>query len=365
MIRVLNVISGLNNAGTEAVVMNYYRHIDRTKVQFDFLALNTDKGYYEEEILSLGGKIYKIPPLMQSPLKCLKARKKFFKTHKYDIVEVHSPSALRYAYCKLAKKYGAKKVIFHIHNYSFKCNALIKYARAQIKKYCDEVVTCSQTAAISVMGEKADKVIYNAINFDNYVFNAQKRDEIRSRYGITDSDKVIGHVGRFSEQKNPLFLLEAFAMAYDRDAALKLVMKGFGEQEEDIKNKIKQLNIEKSVILPDSTYSAAELYSAFDLFVLPSLWEGLPVVTVEAQVNGLRIVASDKITDEADISGYVLFTALDAEQWANAFLDERNYTRIPADTDLSASGYDIKKAAIKRQREYAEMIFGSENKKQI
>ena len=356
MVKVLNVVSGLNHAGTEAVIMNYYRNIDRTKIQFDFLVLNLGTGYYEVEIKRMGGKIYKIPSFRQNPLKNLSAKKKFFKKHakEYDAVEVHSPSALRYAYCKLAKKYGAKKVIFHIHSSSDQKGILIKHARRQIKKYCDETVTCSQRAAVSVLGEKADRIVYNAIDGSEYCFNAQFRNKIRNHYGIADGQKVIGQVGRYSIVKNHLFSLKAFADAAKRDSSLILLMKGFGELETEIAATIKALGLTGKAIMAGDEFEASQLYSAFDLLILPSLYEGLPMVLVEAQANGLKALASDHVSNETNISGCVSFLELDAKKWSDAFLKKDNFTRIPVGFDFARTNYNIAKEAEIRERDYLE-----------
>lgn len=358
MIRVLNVISGLNNAGTEAVVMNYYRHIDRSRVQFDFLVLNTDENaYYEKEIESLGGKIFKIPSFRQDPIRCVFARKKFFKEHKYDIVEVHSPSALRYAYCKLAKKSGAK-VVFHVHSFPNEEGFLINHARKQLERYCDETVTCSQDAAVSVLGHKADKIVYNAIDYDLYKFDAKKRESVRTYYKISDENRVIGHVGRFSAVKNHLFLLNAFLVAVGQDSNLRLILKGFGELENEIRDFIEKNDLGKYVILADQTYSAAELYNAFDLFVLPSLYEGLSVVTVEAQANGLRCVVSDRVPQVVAFGGFVHFLKLDLEKWTAVLEDENFLKRITSPVYYLSPDYDIRLAAQKRMTDYEKMVYG-------
>lgn len=362
MIRVLNVISALNNAGTEAVVMNYYRNMDREKVQFDFLVLNTEKGYYEDEILALGGNIYKIPSFTKQPLKCMRARKAFFKTHHYDIVEVHSPTALRYAYCKLAKKNGCQNVIFHIHSSSNRKGLLIKYARKQLKKYCDQTATCSQFSAISVLGKTADKIVYNAIEYNNYKYNDLLRRKIRMYYNIKNNIKVIGFVGRFSKVKNPIFLLEVLSEIIRLDDTILLMMKGFGELADDIRNKIYDLHLEKKVILCDEQFPTSELYNAFDVLALPSLWEGLPLVGIEAQANGLRTLFSDVITKELNISGFATFVPLNSVQWQQAFLDSRNFERIPETFDFGQTEYNIQTAAQKRQNEYLEMAFEGSKK---
>lgn len=315
MIRILNVISGLNNAGTEAVVMNYYRNIDRSKIQFDFLVLDTASNlYYEKEISDLGGKVYKIPPFSRKPVKNMIERKRFFKTHKYDIVEVHSPSALRYAYCKLAKKSGAK-VIFHIHNTANDESVLVKFARKQLFKYCDEIVTCSQYAAKSVLGKEADKVIYNAVEPEKYLYKPEIRSNLRDKLSISEDVCVIGNIGRFSEQKNQDFLIRTFCKVLSKSDGFRLLLKGFGERREQLVELAKSLHVDNKVIFADETYSASELYNIFDIFALPSKYEGLPVVMVEAQLNGLLPIVSDRVTEESSIFNGASFLKLDEDLW--------------------------------------------------
>lgn len=359
MIYVLNVISGLNNAGTEAVVMNYYRNIDRSKIQFDFLVLDTSENlYYEKEIKELGGRVFKIPPFSINPIENILKRKQFFKQHKYDIVEVHAPSALRSMYCKLAKRSGAR-VVFHIHNTSNVRGILVDLARKRIKKYCDEIVTCSQYAAISVLGEEANKVIYNAIDSEKYAFNEERGKQLRSMYGIEDNVRIVGTVGRFSNQKNQKFLIKAFAIAARKDERLTLFIRGVGDDTE-LRSLIKQEGIEKRVFISvdnrDNT-KTSDLYNMFDVFVLPSLYEGLPVVAIEAQANGLKVIASDTVTDEIALSEKVKRIPLDVDFWVKEMLDEDNYTRIGKEEfDFSKSNYDIQTQVKKREEEYCEMI---------
>lgn len=356
MIRLLNVISCLNNAGTEAVAMNYYRNIDRNEIQFDFLVLNEGEGYYEAEIRSLGGNIYKIPNFTSNPLKNTILKKKFFKEHKYDIVEVHAPSILRYKYCELAKKSGAK-VVFHLHN-SQKINEIIKkIAMPKLRKYCDEIVTCSQYAAIEAMGEKADNIVYNAIDFGIYKFNEEIRRDIRTRLGIDENDFVIGHIGRFSQVKNQKFLISLMKDLKPLNNDIKIVFKGFGEDEEELKNIIKEECLQESVIFATPDFKAEQLYNVFDLFVLPSLTEGLPMVAVEAQANGLYVIASDKVTDEINITGRVKRLELNKEIWVNNLLNKKEHCRIQVDLkSWQKTGYEIKSAAEQRLTDYKRLL---------
>ena len=346
MIRVLNIVSGLNNAGTEAVIMNYYRHIDRTKVQFDFLVTDMSKGYYADEIEKLGGKIYRIPGFLHHPFKNLRLRRAILK--KYDIAELHAMHVWRYGYCKDAKRLGVKRMIFHVHNAPSDKGPFQKYACKQIMKYCDEVVTCSQYAAENMLGRKAEKIIRNAIEPRRYAFDPTMRAEIRKHYHIPGDAYVVGNIGRFAEQKNQAYLLNCFASVVAARDNFYLILKGFGDLRKALEEQIQSLDLAKCVIFADE-YEASDLYSVFDLFVLPSKNEGLPVVAIEAQANGLPILLSDVITQECDIGGDVVFLPLQQDAWVKAMEEKRPRKPIP---DFAATGYDISTEAKRRERDY-------------
>lgn len=356
MIRLLNVISSLNNAGTEKVVMNYLRNMDHSQIVQDFLVLDMGDGYYEEEIKQYGGQIYKIPSFMQAPIANLKARRKFFKEHRYDIVEVHSPAVNRYGYCKEAKKAGSI-AIFHLHSTNLPKGLLGAYCLRQIRKYSDQIVSCSKKAAEVSLRGICDKVIPNAINFDDYKFDEQKREKIRAELDIEENIKVIGHVGRFSLEKNQIFLMRAFGKAAEKRDDLILYLKGFGSDLSAIKDEAKRLNITDKVIIDDSGSEAKDVYNIFDVFVLPSLHEGLPVVSLESQINGLQMIASDSVSGETNIFGTAQYLRLDEDLWAEKFMEEGIYQRADIDrADVVKTGYDITTAANERLQEYKDMV---------
>lgn len=356
MIRLLNVISSLNNAGTEKVVMNYLRNMDHSQIVQDFLVLDMGDGYYEEEIKQYGGQIYKIPSFMQAPIANLKARRKFFKEHRYDIVEVHSPAVNRYGYCKEAKKAGSI-AIFHLHNTNLPKGLLGAYCLRQVRKYSDQIVSCSKKAAEVSLRGICDKVIPNAINFDDYKFDEQKREKIRAELDIEENIKVIGHVGRFSLEKNQIFLMRAFGKAAEKRDDLILYLKGFGSDLSAIKDEARRLNITDKVIIDDSGSEAKDVYNIFDVFVLPSLHEGLPVVSLESQINGLQMIASDSVSGETNLFGTAQYLRLDEDLWAEKFMEEGIYQRADIDrADVVKTGYDIKTAANERLQEYKDMV---------
>ncbi|MGN0789298.1 MAG: glycosyltransferase [Christensenellales bacterium] len=359
VVRVLNIISGLNHAGTEAVAMNYYRHIDRTRVQFDFLVLNEGEGYYEKEIEELGGKIYKICNFTSNPIKCIKQRNAFFKAHRYDVVEIHSPSVLRYAYAKLAKKYGAKKIIYHIHSSVDKDNLLVKFSRRQVVKYCTQLVACSRLAGKTAYGEGVDfEVVTNAVDYKAYAFDKQARDRVRQRLDIAEEDFIIGQVGRYSEVKNHRFSLRLLKELSKKHTDVKMLFKGFGELEQSLRSQAEDLGIADKVIwCKDEDAPTQDCYSAMDMLIMPSLYEGLPMVLVEAQINGLECLVSDNVTKESKIFDQATFIPLDdVERW----IDEiekliASPIRISVDDETAqASGYSIYQEAKKREEFYLD-----------
>lgn len=353
MIKVLNVVSNLNKAGTEAVVMNYIKNYDKNIITNDFLVLSEDTGYYEKEIKDLGGNIYKIPSFTKSFIKNLYLRKKFFKNNKYDIVEVHSPSTLRYGYLKEAKSKGMK-TIFHLHNYNKNSHErLMKYISKKVEKYSDSIVTCSMEAAESFYLKNAE-LVCNAIDFDAYKFDKNKRDFLRKKYGLKENEILIGHIGRFSKVKNQIFLIDLMT-ELDKFNNYKLMLKGFGEDEEYIKKTVHDKKLEDKILFADSSDTASELYNCFDLFVLPSFYEGLPVVTIEAQANELKIICSDKVSKECNILSAVDFVELDKDKWIEILKSKKFARKSITKEDFVKTGYDIESAAKKRLVDYERL----------
>lgn len=352
-IRVLMVIGCMGLGGAEAMIMNLYRSIDRSKVQFDFLVHKGVKGQYESEIEKLGGKIYRIDKYnVKNYFSYVRQLKDHFRTHpEHKIVHCHIGSAA--AVClRTAKKFGAY-TIAHSHNTkdtSGNLHSVLWRINSFPTRYiADYFFACSEIAAIDRFGKKvADsdrcRVIYNGIDCDRFAFNEENRNYIRKEYRI-ENNFVVGHVGRHTIQKNPLFMLEIFAEVHKADPTARLLQVGQGEMTEQMKQRCSELGIQDAVIFAGAHLDVERYYSAMDMFLFPSLWEGLPVTLVEAQANGLTIVASNTITTEADFglgNYYMLSCSCLAAEWADKILEVKNYGRI-SDTYkyIKAAGYDI------------------------
>lgn len=366
MIRVLHSVSNMDRAGIETMLMNYYRHIDRTKVQFDFLCNKKKIGAYDDEIKKLGGKIYHSHGL--NPLKFFK-----YRNHLIDIFEnnpdikiMHSHNgALAYQSLYAAYKYGLKNRIYHAHattiDFNLKLPLKLLY-KTQLKKVANYYWGCGVDAIRFYFGNKIVDdhnflVIHNAIEIEKFLYNEAKRKELREKYQLKDKF-VIGNVARFMKQKNHEFTLDLFKVILLKNPNAVLVLLGDGELQEEMKQRAKKLGIDKSVLFMGNVNNVNEMYQAMDVFILPSLFEGLPVVGIEAQAAGLKCIMSDTITDEVAITDYVKFLSLkndSLETWANEILSNINYERKNMSQEIINAGYSIEEESKKLQEIYLKM----------
>lgn len=366
--RILNIISNLRKGGTEQFVMNYYRNVDRTKIQYDFLVLSNEKGIYEEEINNLGGRVYKIPSFKTDPVKNISQRTKFFKNHQYDVVEIHAPNPMRFSYAKTAKKYGTKYVIYHAHNTSNKPKTFLnRMAENQISKYCDYKFSCSGQAGKYVFGMDDFTVIPNAIDVNTFAFNNELRKKIRHEFNVTDS-LIVGHIGRLTEQKNHKFLINVFKELVRLDEKARLLLIGDGELKSELKTIVKENGLQNNVIFLGVRQDTPALLSAMDVFVLPSLWEGLGIVGIEAQSSGLPCLFADTITEEICFTDNVDYLGLneDPELWAAKILELSRRGRNDTIPLIKSAGYDIHEQAEKMSDFYVGLFEeGMKNNRKI
>ena len=348
MIRILQVVNDMHRAGLETMLMNYYRNIDRTKIQFDFLTHRPNKSDYDDEIISLGGKVYYAPRLYpQNYPKYFKWMKKFFAEHpEYKIIHSHIDT-MSYLPLKTAKKAGVPVRIAHSHNTSIDKNfkyPLKMYFRSRINGVVTDRLACGREAGEFLFKNKSFKVIPNAVDADIFLYDAHLREKKRRELGL-ENNLVVGHVGRLSYQKNHKFLIQIFDALIKKEPAAKLVLVGVGEKEQEIREQVKSLGLDESVIFLGNRSDVNELYQAMDVFVLPSLFEGIPVVGVEAQFSDLPCLFSDKTPDEVKFNVRTKFIGLDKapEFWANEILAAGSGIPRSCDReDIVRSRYDIK-----------------------
>jgi glycosyltransferase involved in cell wall biosynthesis len=323
-IRVAHIMGKMLGGGVETVVMNYYRHIDRSKVQFDFLVDADSTLVPREEIESLGGRVFEIPSY-QRVLEYQKALVSLLERGEWQIVHSHI-NALSVFPLRAAKKAGVPVRIAHSHSTSGKGehvkNVMKAVLKMQANRYPTHRFACSEFAGEWLFGKHADfEVVYNAIDLQRFSFNAEARAKARADLGLVGGQFAIGHVGRFMPQKNHAFLVDAFEqVAMRRDDAVLLLV-GSGEAEARVESSVAERGLAGRVRFLGQRADMPDLYSAFDAFVLPSLYEGLGLVGVEAQRAGLPCLLSDRITREVDVTGECQFLPIDdAKVWADAIL---------------------------------------------
>ncbi len=367
MIRVLHVVTYMGRGGLETMLMNYYRHIDRELIQFDFLANKPKPGAYEEEVKQLGGRIFVSPGFNPAKLPQYRSfMKQLFQEHpEIQIVHAHN-GALAYYALREAQRNQIPHRIAHSHNskINFDLKWPIKqYCRAHMKKAATDFWGCGELAVEFYFGKEiAEKkqytLIRNAIEEERFVYQREVREKLRKQYQVEDKF-VVGHVGRFMYQKNHTFLIDIFAEIYKQNQNAVLLLIGEGELEQKIREKISKLGLTQAVIFTGSIPNVNEMYQIMDVFLLPSLYEGLPVVGVEAQASGVRTIFSDTITREVSVTDTTEFVPLaaSAQKWADAVLKYANgYERKDMTKEIIKAGYSIHTEAEKLQNLYIKMM---------
>lgn len=360
MIRILHVVTDMGRGGIETMLMNYYRHIDRDVIQFDFLTHRDYRSDYDDEIESLGGVIYHLPKLNPFSKFYKNALRRFLTEHsEYRIVHVHQ-DCLSSVILKVAKQCNIPVRIAHSHSSSQ--NKDIKYLiklifKQSIPQYATHLMACSKEAGKWMFGKNAEfTVLNNAIDADAYSFNLEKREAVRNSFGISQDALVLGHVGRFSYPKNHTFLIDVFNQVSKIKNA-KLLLVGDGKLRREIEEKVESYALQKHVIFTGVREDISDLLQAMDVFVFPSNYEGLPVTIIEAQAAGLPCFISDKVPIECKKTDLVQQIPLSAgaEKWANA-ITSCNKERKNRYEEIKESGFDIVENAKWLEDYYLEKI---------
>ena len=358
------IIGKRNAGGVETVIHNYYRFLDHSRYQFDFFIDSDGDCKLPREFTDMGARYFVIPPY-QSTLSHIVSLIRCFKKNTYSIVHsnMNTLSVLSLFAAWIA---GVPVRICHNHSTAGKGETkknIMKYLlRPFAKLFATHCWACSRASGQWLFGKKAMErgivtVIHNAINIHKYAYDSEKRKTIRRRCDLEDK-YVVGHVGRFCFQKNHEFLIDVFQRVHDRDPSAVLMLIGIGELQEPIIRKVHRLGLEKSVMFLGERDDVDQLYQAMDVFVLPSRYEGLPLVGVEAQTSGLPCIFSDQITPETVITPETIRLGLDqgAEVWAKAIIDCKHMKRHNALSDVKNAGFDIQTEAKKLEMLYDRLL---------
>ena len=363
VIRVLHVLGGTGLGGAESRIMDLYRQMDRQEIQFDFLvhssavncfredAPEREPQFYDEEIRKLGGRIYVLPKFrVYNYFTYKRAIKNFFREHhEFRVVQGHMTSTAG-IYLPIAKKCGVPVTVAHSRNAGVAKGAkgiATRFFRRNLVQKADYCFACSELAGKDVFGEEAMrqgrvKIIHNAVDAGRFTYNPQKRNEVRDRLGLSEQ-LVIGHVGRFDYQKNHSFLIDIFAKLCEFRQDAVLILLGEGSGMENIREKCRALGIAEKVKFLGNQKRPEDYYQAMDIFLLPSFFEGLPGVLVEAQAAGLRCFVSDTVTREAKATELVTYLSIErpAGDWAKIIAASASYKRCDTCQMMRDAGFDV------------------------
>lgn len=337
-VKVLQVTESLESGGREAFVMNLYRNINKDKIDFDFFTLKDGEEFYTKEIIDLGGKIFSANTFDEKKgvIRFLKKNYKLYKLirkNKYSIVHIHACTPLDYIKVLFAKLCNVETIIMHAHSSYYELDSSIKQLAIKIMRrlfsnvpnYC---IACSKEAGKFLFDEKVMmsdkyKIIDNSIEVEKFYFNRDSRKKYRKLLNIQNKF-VIGHIGRFSKEKNHEFILRSFKkiVEYEKDAILLLI--GEGELKEHIISLIESYGIKDRVIILPPNKEVCNLYQVMDIFWFPSLFESFGMVALEAQAAGLKTLISDNVPKSICISDNVERIPLDEEIWCEKTIISRN-----------------------------------------
>lgn len=321
MVRVLHVLHNLGSGGAESFVMSVYRNIDRSKVQFDFLIRSKENGAMLKEIEHMGGKVTILPSFPKQIFANYKALNHYLKVHakEYKAIHVHANSLVYVKPLELGEKYGIEKRIIHSHNTRSAAGFFHRMNINRIDKWVTDRFACSNMAGDFMFPQKKFRYIPNGIELDRFRFSQGARDRIRTKLEIGDTTTLIGHVGRFTYQKNHEKLLDIFVEYRKLNPSSKLILVGDGEEKAKIHNWVSQKGIKDHVIFAGAVSNVNEYLSAMDVFCLPSYYEGLAIVLIEAQAALLPCIASLSTPPESNC-GNVVYKSLEESSlnWASA-----------------------------------------------
>lgn len=366
-VRVLHVLHSMNCGGAETLLMHLYRGMDREKVQFDFLVNVFDEMYYEREILSRGGRIYRMPFLTKTtPPVYMHALTKFFKAHPYRIVHSHLETTTGII-LGAAKRAGVPVRIAHSHNSRFTRVGLAAVPENLFKSWCRSRIVpnathlfgCSDEANRWLYGRHAGEstLVNNGIDVAACAFCEETRAQKRRELGLGD-EMVFGHVGRFNDQKNHAFLIDAFARYHASHPQGRLLLAGEGVLQGAIERQVRDAGLDGSVSFLGLRSDVPQLLQAMDCFVMPSKFEGLPLSLVEAQAAGLACLVADTVSPQSNLgAGTFSFLPLRTNDWADAMARvTRETDRAKSAAIVTSRGFDSRTQTEKLQSFYLQCM---------
>lgn len=361
MIRVAQVVGYMNGGGVEQVVMNYYRHLDRSQVQFDFLVCEGSTFVPQDEIELMGGRVFMVPPYGQLS-RYMQELERLFRSEQWLIVHSHV-NTLSVFPLRAAKRAGVPVRIAHSHssNGGGKGEVMRDALKTILRRFSNVYPTCrfacGERAGRWLFGHAPFEIVPNAVNLSEFHPNEQDGCAMRTELGIPEKAFVLGHIGRMEPPKNHRRLLSIFSALIDSNPNALLVLAGDGAFMDNIRVEASSIGIENQVLFLGQRSDAARLYRAFDVFCLPSVYEGFPVVAVECQASGVPILASDAVSPEVAVTSLMEFEPLESsdQEWASHILAMKGRCRTRSDKE-GLREFDIVKASGRLLEKYRSLL---------
>ena len=345
------LIAGIsqNLGGIEIFVYNLYKNLDKEKYEVSFLVNKIYKVAFLDEYQKDGCKFFYTEDRKKNYFKYLKDLKEIYTKNQFDIIHINAFSYSTFERILYACKYSNAKVIVHSHSSGFRKGYYkTRFIHKIGKKFIDNKkfykIACGEQAGKFMFGNDNFTILNNGIDFEKFAFSSENRNDIRKEFGILDDTKLIGMIGTFSPIKNHTFLLDAFKEYHNLNSNSKLILVGEGSLKSNIEEKVKEYGLENNVIFAGKREDVNKIYSALDLYVMPSIAEGLSIAICEAQINGLKCYTSTSVDADSNISGNVEFISLDqsAKYWAEQMIkdderDENVINKIPEKFNLKKS----------------------------
>lgn len=373
MIRVLQIVCALNDGGIERLLYNYYRYFDTNEIVFDFAVNDDTDSHLKKYFFDRGSKIYKYTQIRKNPYKAYEDLKAIIENNSYDVIHSHLADRA-FPVLKYAKDKGINVIISHGHSANYEENFISKYLRCVstklTKKYSTDLFACGIDAAKWTWGEKSffEKKVFimrNAIEVDRFAFSETRREKTRKKLGI-DGKQMLLCVGRLSVQKNQLFLIDLFEKIYQKNRSAVLVLAGDGELRNKIEERVIEKGLSQAVQILGVRTDIEDLLCAADCYILPSIYEGLPISVIEACCSGLGCILSKNITNEVKLGDSVVYCSLDNDSdWIMAIdkciENSKNIkNRYNGVNIVRSNGYDIKIEALNIEKKYFDLN-GGEN----
>lgn len=360
-ILIINTVNFSYSNGISNVILNYYRNLDKSNIIIDFVVKQCLDDELKFEIMKNGGKLYELGYRLKSPLKYIRDVTKIIEKNKYDIVHAHGNSCTLAIEMLAAKKGGTKIRIAHSHNTTTKYKIVHKFLRKTFENNYTYGFACGVDAGKWLFKDKPFSILRNGIDAKKFQYNSELRHTYRNKLGL-EGCKVIGHVGSFNYQKNHEFLIKIFKELYTIDNSYRLLLVGEGNLKSEIEEKIASMGLTNVTIFIGKSREVPQLMQAIDMFIMPSLYEGLPLTLVEAQAAGLPCFVSDNITKEVNITNLIKHIPLNKspKEWAEEIIKtdiiDRELNKYKIQNLIIEAGYDIKTNAKKLKNNYLDLI---------